>query len=85
MVYEVDRFGNLETGDESTVVTASLHGGTGTLEGTKTAIVSGGVASFGDLGDNTVGAISLAINGGSLAQAISNPITVAPAAPRSSW
>ena len=81
VVYEVDRFGDVETGDESTVVTASLHGGTGPLEGMKTATVKGGVASFGDLGDDTAETIELAINGGSLAQAISGPITVAPAAP----
>ena len=32
-VDEVDQFGNLETGDNSTAVTASLSGGTGPLQG----------------------------------------------------
>jgi len=33
VIYEDDRFGNLETGDNSTVVTASLASGTGPLRG----------------------------------------------------
>ena len=60
-VYEEDRFGNLETGDNSTMVTASASGGTGTLQGTTTATVSGGVATFANLGDDTAETISLAV------------------------
>ena len=80
-VYEVDQFGNLETGDDSTIVSVSPIGGTGPLEGTKTAIVSGGAATFLNLGDNTAETISLTMKSGSLAQAISNQIVVAPASP----
>ncbi len=80
-VYEVDQFGNLETGDDSTIVSVSAIGGTGPLEGTKTAALSGGAATFLKLGDNTAGTISLTMTSGSLAQAISTPIIVAPAAP----
>ena len=35
VIYEEDRFGNLETADNSTVVTAALESGTGPLQGTR--------------------------------------------------
>ena len=44
MVEEQDQYGNLETGDNSTVITASLSFGNGPLLGTTTATVAGGVA-----------------------------------------
>ena len=46
VVEEVDQYGNLETGDNATVVTAALFSGAGPLQGTTTATVSGGVATF---------------------------------------
>src|SRR5208283_1815748 len=53
VIYEEDQNGNLETGDNSTVVTVALSTGTGPLQGTTTATVSGGVATFTNLADNT--------------------------------
>jgi len=79
VVYEEDRFGNLETGDNSTVVTATLESGAGPLQGTTTATVSGGVATFTKLADNEAGTISLNFTSGSLTNATSTNIVVSPA------
>ena len=54
-----DPFGNLETGDSSTTVTAALATGTGPLQGTTTVTVAGGIASFTNLKDNKAETISL--------------------------
>ena len=59
MIYVEDQNGNLETNDNSTVVTVSLAGGTGTLQGTKSVTVAGGVATFAGLSDIKAGIISL--------------------------
>ena len=59
MIYEVDQYGNLETGDSSTPITASLASGNGPLLGNTPVTVSGGVASFVGLTDNRAGIISL--------------------------
>ncbi len=80
VVYEEDQYGNLETGDSSTVVTASLDGGFGPLQGTVTATVSGGVARFAGLADDRAEAIALTFVGGSLTSAVSSTIVVTPAA-----
>ena len=68
VVYEEDQYGNLETGDNSTVVTASLASGTGPLQGTTTVTVSGGVATFTNLADNKAETISLNFTSGSLTE-----------------
>jgi hypothetical protein len=44
-----DQFGNLRTSDNSTVVSAARNLGSGTLQGTTAATVSGGVATFANL------------------------------------
>jgi hypothetical protein len=75
-VYEFDRFGNLETLDSSTVVTATASGGNGSLQGSTGVTVSGGVATFTNLGDNTAGTISLTVRSGTLDPAISNEIEI---------
>jgi hypothetical protein len=79
---EVDQYGNLETGDSSTPITASLASGNGPLQGTKTVIASGGVATFLDLADNRAGtaAISLNFSGAGLSAGPSNNIFISPAA-----
>ena len=59
VIDEEDQYGNLETGDNSTVVTATLESGIGPLEGTTTATVSGGVATFTNLADDMAETISL--------------------------
>jgi hypothetical protein len=80
VIYEEDQYGNLETGDNSTQVTASLASGAGTLIGTTQATVQGGIASFDDLEDNTAGTLSLQFSAGSLSPATSAPSVVTPAA-----
>jgi len=41
-----DQFNNVETGDNSTTITAKLNSGNGPLQGTTTLTVSGGVTDF---------------------------------------
>ena len=54
-VEEVDPYGNVETGDNSTVINAELSSGAGPLQGTTTATVSDGLATFTNLADNSAG------------------------------
>ncbi len=56
-VRELDAYGNLETADNSAKVTLALgaNPAAGTLSGTTTMTVSGGVATFSDLSINQVG------------------------------
>ncbi len=79
VVYEEDQYGNLETGDNSTVVTATLKSGTGPLQGMTTVTVSGGIGTFTNLADNRAETISLKFSSGSLTNAISNNIVISPA------
>jgi probable HAF family extracellular repeat protein len=81
VIDEEDQFGNLETGDNSTVVTATLQSGSGPLLGTVAATVVGGVARFTGLSDNQAEEITLKFSSGSLEWAISTNIVVSPAAP----
>jgi hypothetical protein len=76
VIYEEDQYNNIETGDNSTVVTASLLSGAGPLQGTTMAVVSGGVATFKNLADTKVETISLAFSGPNLKNATSNSIIV---------
>ena len=78
VVAEEDQYGNIVTGDNTTVVTAALHSGAGTLIGTTTATVSGGIASFNDLEDDTAGTLSLEFAAEGLPTVISNTSTVSP-------
>ena len=80
VVYEEDQFGNLEIGDSSTVITATLTGGAGVLQGT-TATVTGGVATFTKLGDQKADAVTLTFTGSGLTSVPSSTVTVSPAAP----
>ena len=80
VIEEEDSFGNLEQGDNSTVVTATLNTGSGPLAGTTTATVSGGVATFTGLFDDKAETITLAFKSGGLTQAISGPVVISPAA-----
>jgi hypothetical protein len=58
MVAVVDQFGNVETGDNSDTVTLSIgvNPDGGTLRGTLTVTVSGGIATFSDLSIDRAGA-----------------------------
>ncbi len=81
VIYEEDQHGNLEAGDNSTQVTVSLASGSGPLQGTLMVTVSGGIATFTNLADNTAGNISLLFTSvPALASAISNIATIRPAA-----
>jgi subtilase family serine protease len=77
-IEEEDQFGNLETGDNHTVVTVSLTGGAGPLQGATSATVAGGVATFTDLADDKAETIGLAFTSGSLA-ANARQVTIVPA------
>jgi hypothetical protein len=81
VVYEEDQYGNVETSDRSTVVTASLATGAGSLAGSTTATVSAGVASFTSLADDQAETISLKLAANGLF-VVTAPITVS-AAPAS--
>ena len=60
VVYVEDQYGNLETGDNTTQVTAaSMPVGSGPLQGTTTVTVSGGIATFTNLADNKAETITL--------------------------
>ena len=78
IVDEEDPYGNLETGDNTTDVMASLATGSG-LSGTLTATVAGGVATFTNLSDDTAQSITLQFTSGSLTPAISSNIVINPA------
>ena len=80
VVYEEDQFGDIETGDNSTVVTVKLGSGSGPLQGTFTATVVGGVATFTNLGDDTAETITLTFASGNLAPSTSSSIVVGPGA-----
>ena len=80
VIYEEDQYGNLVTSDDSTVVTASLNSGAGTLLGTTTATVSGGVASFTGLSDDTAGTLTLGFSSTGLTSAVLTSVVVSPAA-----
>jgi hypothetical protein len=77
IISEEDQFGNVETGDSSTVVTVTLASGAGPLQGTTSVSVKQGVATFTNLADNTVEIISLRFTSGSLAPVTSSRINVA--------
>ncbi len=77
VVYVEDQYGNRETGDNTTQVTASLNTGSGPLQGTTTVTVSGGIATFTNLADATAETIRLRFTSNpALAQAVSNQIVV---------
>ena len=80
VVYLEDPYHNLETGDNTTTVTAGLAVGSGPLLGSTTVTVSGGIATFAGLADASAESLKLAFTGGALTQAVSNLITVSPAA-----
>ena len=81
VVFILDQFGNLETADNSTSITASLATGNGPLSGTTAVSVSGGVATFTDLSDDYPGVISLSFAGAGLAVSPSNDIFISPPVP----
>ena len=77
VLYLEDQFGNIETTDNSTVVTVSLATGTGPLEGASPLTVKAGVATFTGIVDTTSETLTLKFTAGSLI-ATANPIAVTP-------
>jgi hypothetical protein len=75
-----DQFGNVETGDNSDMITLSIgvNPGCGTLSGTLTLTVRGGVATFSDLviDQPGVGYTLHAHVGGRLPDLDSDPFTI---------
>ena len=79
VIHEEDHYGNLETDDNSTRVTALMASGAGPLHGTISVAVTGGVATFADLSDNAADTITIGFSVGGLPLAVTNPIVVGPA------
>src|SRR5262249_12684495 len=74
-----DAYGNIETVDNSTHVTASLTSGNGPLPGTTTVTVHAGVATFTNISDNTPEAIVLKFDGGGLESSHSTSVVISTA------
>jgi hypothetical protein len=81
VVYEEDRFGNLEVNDNTTMTSASIANGTGPLKGSTVVAITGGIATFTDLSANTAHSIALRFTGGGLTSPTSVPVLISPAAP----
>jgi hypothetical protein len=80
----VDQFGNVLTSDNSDTVTVAIGNNPsgGTLSGTLTVTVSGGVATFGDLSIDKAGSgYTLVASSSGLTGATSNSFAVNPATP----
>ncbi|HEY3322844.1 MAG TPA: kelch repeat-containing protein [Planctomycetota bacterium] len=71
-----DAWDNLVASDSSTVVTAAMGSGPGSLQGTLTAMASGGVATFSDLACDAAGIVTLRFSGDLLLGAISGSIVI---------
>ena len=72
-------YGNLETGDNSTVVTAALNSGAGPLRERPPRPCRAAWRRFTNLADNTAETITLKFTSGSLTPAVSSPVVVSPA------
>jgi len=75
-----DAYGNLRTGDNSTVVTVARNLGSGTLQGTLSATAANGVASFASLSHNVANTINLTFSSSGVTSTTSGSILVNPAA-----
>ena len=84
LIYEEDQYGNLETGDNSTVVTASLVSGAGPLQGIATVTLSRGIATFTSLSDRTAEAITLRFLAGTITSPASSAIQITATIPTAS-
>jgi hypothetical protein len=80
-----DQFGNVRTSangtaDNSTMVTATRAGGSGTLQGVLMATAVDGLASFANLSHNVATNITILFTSGGLSNVTSSSIAVGPAA-----
>jgi subtilisin family serine protease len=76
VIVEEDRFGNRETGDDTSEISASASNGSAALQGTTVATFSSGVATFTNLAEDTAGTVSVTFKSGSLVPVTSNSIQV---------
>ncbi len=74
-----DQYGNAFTNDNVSVVTAAVATGSGVLQGTVTATVVEGVATFTNLYHNVAGDITIGFTSGTFSNAVSGTVSVAPA------
>src|SRR5262249_38598703 len=79
VIYEEDRYGNVETGDSSTTITASLASGSGALQGTTSVVLKNGVATFTNLAYDIATAIALKFAAGGLSASTPGTINVSAA------
>src|SRR5439155_1444047 len=75
-----DLFGNLRSGDYSTVVTATRAAGSGALQGTTNLTAIAGLVSFADLAHNIATNITISFSSPGLAGATSASVVVSPGA-----
>ena len=80
VIHLLDTFGNLVTTDNNSEVDVTIATGEGNLGGTTSLTASGGVAQFSDLFAERAETITLSFSSGTLANIISNGITIQPAA-----
>ncbi len=79
VVQLLDDSGNVVTGDNSTVITAALASGAGSLEGSTSVTLAAGVARFADLAvAGTVGDYTLSFSAPGLASVTSDAFTLRP-------
>jgi hypothetical protein len=81
VIFEEDQYDNLETADNSAMVTAAVVSGVGPLLGTVTATVTGGIATFTNLEDDKAETVTLKFTGVSPTSQPIATIVVSPAAP----
>lgn len=74
-----DQFGNVQSTDNSTVISASRGAGSGVLQGTLSALAVNGVASFANLSHLVSGTITVSFSTPGLSGATSGDIVVSPA------
>ncbi|MGZ4964449.1 MAG: TIGR02597 family protein [Limisphaerales bacterium] len=75
-----DSFGNLQTNDNSTVVSASRLAGAGTLQGSTSLSAVGGLVTFTNLSHRYATNITITFTSGSLSAATSSVVAVSSAA-----
>src|SRR5258708_2119408 len=76
----VDQFGNLRSGDNTSVVSASRNLGASALQGTVTATASGGVASFANLSYNVAETMNLSFTSAVFSALTASNAVISPAA-----
>ena len=79
MIEEEDQYGNIETRDDSTVITVSPSTGTAQLAGTSMTMKDG-VATFTGLADDTAGTIAFDFSGVGLSTGPSDGVVISPSA-----